>query len=167
MTEDMPRFVGAYVIESRMRAIDEQDTSEIEHDIPEAPPDPVQEKLISDLQLVRGIGCVTNSFSISSRTALTAPHRPRTARQLVNAGCTSLADLHKPKYNDMLTQAMRKGLRFMKHLNEPVTREQAEITLVRPFFLLTNFGNILAHLAHKKFIQEHISPKFDVLLAGS
>ena len=39
---------------------DEQDTPEIEHDIPEAPPDPVQEKLMQDLQLVRGIGCVTD-----------------------------------------------------------------------------------------------------------
>ena len=92
-------------------------------------PDPVHEKLLSDLQLVRGIGCV-GEREICPRLIYNHTYSPRTARQLIDAGCTSLADLQKPRYNDMLTPAMRKGLRFIKHVNEPVTRDQAEISLV-------------------------------------
>ncbi|THH03917.1 hypothetical protein EW146_g10317 [Bondarzewia mesenterica] len=71
----------------------------------------------------------------------------RTATELVDAGCTSVADMHLPQYNKMLTSAQRIGLLYLDHINEPVSREEAEDVI--------------------EFIRYHISSKFEVHLMGS
>jgi hypothetical protein len=77
----------------------------------------------------------------------------------------SIADLHQPRYKALLNSTMRIGLRYLKHINEPVTRDQAEITLVRslPFRRPT----LSPHTLHKAFIRAHISHKFEVHLTGA
>lgn len=51
--------------------------------------------------------------------------------KLVNAGCTSIKDMRKPEYFDMLTPAQKVGLMYIDHLDMPVTREQSESVAVR------------------------------------
>ncbi|KAG2051587.1 Nucleotidyltransferase [Suillus hirtellus] len=72
---------------------------------------------------------------------------PRTAKVLVDAGCTSIGDLKKPKFFDMLSPSQQIGARYHGHLERPVERSQAELLA--------------------KFISENISSKFDVELVGS
>ncbi|KDQ62601.1 hypothetical protein JAAARDRAFT_203697 [Jaapia argillacea MUCL 33604] len=72
---------------------------------------------------------------------------PKAARDLVEAGCMTLADLHKPEYLERLKPAMRVGVKFAKHLQTPVGRSEAE--------------------AVATLIQETISPEFDLHLVGS
>lgn len=72
---------------------------------------------------------------------------PRTAKVLVDAGCTSIGDLKKPKFFDMLSPSQQIGARYHGHLERPVERNQAELLA--------------------KFISENISCKFDVELVGS
>ncbi|KAG2102255.1 uncharacterized protein F5147DRAFT_707844 [Suillus discolor] len=72
---------------------------------------------------------------------------PRTAKALVDAGCTSIGDLKKPKFFDMLGPSQQIGARYHGHLERPVERGQAELLA--------------------KFISENISCKFDVELVGS
>jgi DNA polymerase beta len=70
-----------------------------------------------------------------------------TAKALVDAGCTSIGDLKKPKFFDMLSLPQQIGARYLEHLGRPVERSQAELLA--------------------KFISENISCKFDVELVGS
>ncbi|KAG1751118.1 hypothetical protein EDB19DRAFT_1675431 [Suillus lakei] len=70
-----------------------------------------------------------------------------TAKTLVEAGCTSIADLKKPKFFDTLSPPQQIGARYHEHLERPVERSQAELLA--------------------KFISENISCKFDVELVGS
>ncbi|KAG1906751.1 uncharacterized protein F5891DRAFT_1003591 [Suillus fuscotomentosus] len=72
---------------------------------------------------------------------------PRTAKVLVDAGCTSIGDLKTPKFFDMLSPSQQIGARYYGHLERPVERSQAELLA--------------------KFILENISCKFDVELVGS
>lgn len=70
-----------------------------------------------------------------------------TAKALVDAGCTSIGDLKRPKFFDMLSPPQQRGARYHEHLERPVERSQAELLA--------------------KFISENISCKFDVELVGS
>ncbi|KAG2338457.1 Nucleotidyltransferase [Suillus weaverae] len=70
-----------------------------------------------------------------------------TAKALIDAGCTSIGDLKKPKFFDMLSSPQQIGARYHEHLERPVERSQAELLA--------------------KFISENISCKFDVELVGS
>lgn len=72
---------------------------------------------------------------------------PVTAKVLVDAGCTSIGDLKKPKFFDMLSPLQQRGARYHEHLERPVERSQAELLV--------------------EFISENISCKFDVELVGS
>lgn len=67
-------------------------------------------------------GCSNNDHSFRLSTIK--------ARNLVTAGCMSIADMRKPEYYDTLTTAQKVGLRFVDQITEPVTREQAEAVLV-------------------------------------
>ncbi|KAG2066693.1 Nucleotidyltransferase [Suillus decipiens] len=71
---------------------------------------------------------------------------PTTAKALVDAGCTSIADLKKPKFFDMLNPLQQAGVRYYEHFERPVERSQAELLA--------------------KFISENISHKFQVELVG-
>jgi DNA polymerase beta len=94
--------------------------------------DAVRRKAVKALGLVPGIGygelVRTSSYPNASR------HSATKARELVDAGCRHITDLHHPKHLAMLTPAMKIGLKYYDHLSEPVTREQAETTAVRPSF---------------------------------
>ncbi|KAG1746034.1 uncharacterized protein EDB91DRAFT_1246158 [Suillus paluster] len=70
-----------------------------------------------------------------------------TAKALIDAGCTSVADLKKSKYFGMLSPSQQIGARYYEHFERPVERSQAELLA--------------------KFISENISCKFDVQLVGS
>lgn len=72
---------------------------------------------------------------------------PVTAKALVDAGCTSIGDLKRPKFFDMLSLRQQRSARYYEHLERPVERRQAELLA--------------------KFISENISCKFDVELVGS
>ncbi|KAJ7022732.1 hypothetical protein C8F04DRAFT_233117 [Mycena alexandri] len=72
---------------------------------------------------------------------------PIKARQLVAAGCTSLEQLRTPQYMDMLTSVQRTGVTYFHHIEERVSREEAEA------------------VAQK--IREVISPKYEVIIGGS
>jgi len=53
------------------------------------------------------------------------------AKKLVDAGCMSVADLHQPQYNTMLTPTMQVGLKYVKHLHVSTRRDLAETAIVR------------------------------------
>ncbi|KAJ7741289.1 hypothetical protein B0H16DRAFT_1464484 [Mycena metata] len=72
---------------------------------------------------------------------------PVKARELVAAGCTTLEQLRTPQYMDMLTSIQRTGVTYFHHIEERVTREEAEV------------------VAQK--IREVISPKYEVIIGGS
>lgn len=72
---------------------------------------------------------------------------PVTAKALVDAGCTSIGDLKRPRFFDMLSLSQQRSARYHEHLERPVERSQAELIA--------------------KFISENISCKFDVELVGS
>ncbi|EGO24108.1 hypothetical protein SERLADRAFT_393026 [Serpula lacrymans var. lacrymans S7.9] len=71
----------------------------------------------------------------------------RTARQLFDAGCTTVADMSKPSYFSILSSAQQIGLRFAAHLSQPVTCDEAETVA--------------------NFVRENIPSRFEVHLAGS
>ncbi|KAF8630865.1 hypothetical protein AX17_005224 [Amanita inopinata Kibby_2008] len=68
------------------------------------------------------------------------------AEQLIVAGCTSMADLHSRKFQPMLSKKQKVYVKYAEHLDEPITREQAE-TVAR-------------------FIQDNLSSRYEVILAG-
>lgn len=72
---------------------------------------------------------------------------PVTAKALVDAGCTSIGDLKRPRFFDMLSLPQQRSARYHEHLERPVERSQAELIA--------------------KFISENISCKFDVELVGN
>ncbi|KAI6008996.1 hypothetical protein BKA83DRAFT_4426729 [Pisolithus microcarpus] len=82
--------------------------------------------IINSLQLIPGIG-------------------KKRAETLFQKGCTSLSDLLKPEYFDLLTPAQQVCARFTSCLN-PVTLEEAESV--------------------HRFVSENISSKYEVILVG-
>ena len=87
------------------------------------------------------------------------------ARNLVTAGCMTIADMHKPEYLDTLTTTQKVGLRFVDQIPEPVTREQAETVLVSSERILTYA--VLSQEKFQDFIRDHIDTKFESQLSGS
>ncbi|KAA1469671.1 Nucleotidyltransferase [Dentipellis sp. KUC8613] len=70
-----------------------------------------------------------------------------TARQLYEAGCTSLAQLREPRFFEMLLPHQRINFLYAEHLEKPLTRAEAE--------------SIVA------FIHEHISSKFEIIITDA
>lgn len=62
-----------------------------------------------------------------------------TAKDLIEAGCTSIADMKKPKYFDTLTPQQQIGVRYHEHLERPVERCHAEQLIVRRFITRRTF----------------------------
>jgi hypothetical protein len=65
-----------------------------------------------------------------------------TAEKLVKAGCGSIQDLRLPQFSSLLLgEAQRAKVRFMGHIEKPITKKEAEDVLVcegsgRTFFFL-------------------------------
>ncbi|KAH7909820.1 hypothetical protein BJ138DRAFT_1154374 [Hygrophoropsis aurantiaca] len=87
-----------------------------------------QQQILKSLQTVSGVG-------------------PKTAKDLFEAGCTSIVEMHAPQYMELLSHTQKIGLRFHHHLQCPLSRHQAETI--------------------SQFISENISAKFEIQLAGS
>lgn len=91
----------------------------------------LQTKARSDLQTIHGIGCVIVPVTIRI-PSLTGMYSPTKARQLVEAGCMKISDLEKPQYSEMLTNAMKIGFQFYRHIDQPVQRHESELATVSP-----------------------------------
>ncbi|PFH53407.1 hypothetical protein AMATHDRAFT_1461 [Amanita thiersii Skay4041] len=68
------------------------------------------------------------------------------AQKLVDNGCTSIEDLQSRKFQAMLTKKQKVLVKYFRHLNDPVMREQAEAVM--------------------KFMQDNLSSKYEVIIAG-
>ena len=58
-------------------------------------------------------------------------HRRKKATDLTDAGCLSLDDLVSGRFNSMLSSKQILNVKYVHHLEQPATREQAEDVLVR------------------------------------
>ncbi|KAJ6611427.1 hypothetical protein B0H10DRAFT_2056629 [Mycena sp. CBHHK59/15] len=72
---------------------------------------------------------------------------PVKARELVKAGCMTLAQLRTPQYLDMLTTTQRVGAKYFEHLETRVTRVEAETVT--------------------QSIRDSLSSKYEVIIGGS
>ncbi|KAH7927820.1 Nucleotidyltransferase [Leucogyrophana mollusca] len=86
-----------------------------------------QQQILKTLQTVSGVG-------------------PKTAKDLLEAGCISVSNMREPKYTKLLSPSQKIGLRFFEDFERPVTRDEAELV--------------------SRFISENISCKFEIHLAG-
>jgi hypothetical protein len=91
-------------------------------------------------------GALITHDAVTPRISETFSLRPTMAKKLVDAGCMSISDLHQQKYKAMLKPTMQIGLKYIKHMGEPVTRHQAETALVRILFLRQSC-NVTFHTA--------------------
>ncbi len=58
-------------------------------------------------------------------------HRRKKATDLTDAGCLSLDDLASGRFDSMLSSKQILNVKYVHHLEQPTTREQAEDVLVR------------------------------------
>ncbi len=58
-------------------------------------------------------------------------HRRKKATNLTDAGCLSLDDLVSGRFDSMLSSKQILNVKYVHHLEQPTTREQAEDVLVR------------------------------------
>ncbi|KAJ7160060.1 hypothetical protein C8R46DRAFT_1106854 [Mycena filopes] len=72
---------------------------------------------------------------------------PIKARQLVAAGCMTIEQLRTPQYMEMLSNVQRIGVTYFHHIEERVSREEAE--------------------ALAQNIRELVSPKYELIIGGS
>ncbi|OAX40426.1 Nucleotidyltransferase [Rhizopogon vinicolor AM-OR11-026] len=107
---------------------------------PEAAASSSKARKISDTEKKREKMIIRSLTSVSGIGTMTA-------KSLVEAGCTSIADLKQPKYSGMLSSPQLIGLRYHEDLGRPVERNHAEQLLT--------------------FISENISCKFDLELVDS
>jgi len=80
--------------------------------------------------------------------------RITTAEKLVKAGCGSIQDLRLPQFSSLLLgQAQKAKVRFMGHIEKPITKNEAEDVLVCEGSGRTLFFS-------QKDCLEFLSPKF-------
>ncbi|KAF8634179.1 hypothetical protein AX15_001043 [Amanita polypyramis BW_CC] len=68
------------------------------------------------------------------------------AQELIDAGCKSLADLRSRKFLPMISKRQKIIVRYLEHMNKPITREEADIVA--------------------KFMRENLSSKYEIVIAG-
>ncbi|KAK2465714.1 hypothetical protein APHAL10511_002258 [Amanita phalloides] len=66
--------------------------------------------------------------------------------ELIDKGCRGIADLRSRKFMPMLSKKQQVFVKYFEHMNKPVMREEAEIVV--------------------KFMQENLSSKFEIIIAG-
>ncbi|KAF9533083.1 hypothetical protein CPB83DRAFT_758016, partial [Crepidotus variabilis] len=71
---------------------------------------------------------------------------PTSAKKLVAAGCTSLADMRLPFFMSMLSKKQQVKVKFMGHLEKPVLRSEAEEVL--------------------NFCSENLDKRYEITLVG-
>lgn len=68
------------------------------------------------------------------------------AKKLVDAGCRGVEDLRLPQFHSMLTKTQKLSLQYETHLQQPVTRAEAEAVAVSEFLFRSSYISQLISL---------------------
>ena len=85
---------------------------------------------IKKFMTIPGLGSVNPSPS-PGPSRINARFRKKSAEALYDAGCETVERLQLKKYKEVLSPGAKRGLKYLKHLESPVPRGNAEAIAVR------------------------------------